>query len=509
MEEQQLHKIRDRLYKDLPFYAENLLKIRPKKGGLIPFVLNRPQRYVHEQLEKQLKETGKVRALIPKARQEGISTYVGARFYHKTTHSFGIKAYILSHQKDTTEELFNMVDTYHSSIPPMFQAKASTDNTKELVFADLEKSGYRVGTAGGEGTMGRGMTIQLLHGSEVAKWKNEAEIMSGIMEAVPDCDGSEIILESTGDGIDNMFHRMCMDAVEGKNEYQVIFIPWFWMEEYYMDTREDFSLSTDEQKYMKLYELNEGQMAWRRNKIAKLGESKFSQEYPAIISECFQIASTESLIGSDDVMAARRTNIQEKDRHSAKVLGVDPARHGGDRTAMIWRVGRTLVKKEVFTNDDLMGVVGKVVMAIREDDLDKVFLDVGGLGWGIYDRLREILGKDSGIIIGVNAGEKALDKEKYFNKRAEMWGEMNDWIKSAPCDLLDDDELMMDLTCPGYTWDSNGRLKLESKDDIRKKGRKSPDLGDALALTFSFPVNKVTRSQFYGTTDSNKGNMYV
>lgn len=498
---------RARCRNDFQFYAEHFLKIRPKSGALVPFKLNRAQRYAHELIEKQLKDTGKVRVLIPKARQEGISTYVGARFYHKVTHGLGLKAYILSHHKDTTEELFEMVDTFQSSIPELFAAKVSTNNTKELVFPDLDKSGYRVGTAGGAGTMGRGMTIQLLHGSEVAKWKNEHEIISGIMEAVPECDGSEIILESTGNGIGNMFHRMCMESLEGKNDYQVIFIPWFWMEEYYDRDYQGIVLTQEEQEYKTRYGLNDGQMKWRRKKISVLGESRFKQEYPANVAECFQTPNDDPLIDPDIIMRARKTHIQTHDHNAALVIGVDPARHGGDRTALIWRQGRVMLKKNVFTNEDLMLVINKIIKAIRDDAPDKVFLDIGGLGWGIYDVLRER--GHGNVVTAVNFGERALDSDKYFNKRAEMWGLMRDWITQEPCDLKDDDELMMDLTAPSYSYDSNSRLKLETKEAMKKRGMKSPDLGDALALTFAHPVSKLAISNMRNNNIDREGGMYV
>jgi hypothetical protein len=133
-----------------------------------------------------------------------------------------------------------------------------------------------------------------------------------------------------------------------------------------------------------------------------------------------------------------------------------------------------------------MEVAGLAVRAMKEFGIDKLFIDVGGLGAGVVDRLREL--GHGGKIMPVNGGEKPLADTEYFNKRAEMWGEMKAWMNDGPVSIPDSDALHADLTAPGYSYDSLSRLKLERKEDIMKRGLRSPDLGDALALTFAFPV---------------------
>ena len=102
--------IRRRLKDDFPHYAAKCLKIRPKKGGLIPFELNAVQRTIYERLERQLAETGRVRALILKARQPGCSTYIEGRDYWKVTHREGVRAFILTHKQEATDNLFGMAE---------------------------------------------------------------------------------------------------------------------------------------------------------------------------------------------------------------------------------------------------------------------------------------------------------------------------------------------------------------------------------------------------------------
>ncbi len=112
-----------RLVEDLPYFAVNCLKIRPKAGGLLPLTFNRVQLEVHERLEAQLRDTGRVRALILKARQPGISTYVEARFFHKITKTPGIASFILTHSQQATEAIFGITERYHSNMPEPLRLK--------------------------------------------------------------------------------------------------------------------------------------------------------------------------------------------------------------------------------------------------------------------------------------------------------------------------------------------------------------------------------------------------
>ena len=101
-------RIRKRLRDDFIHYAAKCLKIRTKKGDIATFSLNRAQLHIHQQIEAQLGQTGKVRALVLKGRQQGCSTYVGARYYHRTTHTPGLQTFILTHALDATANLYKM-----------------------------------------------------------------------------------------------------------------------------------------------------------------------------------------------------------------------------------------------------------------------------------------------------------------------------------------------------------------------------------------------------------------
>ncbi len=463
--------------KDFPRFAAGALKIRGKDGSISPLVLNQPQQYVHDCLERQLKATGKVRALILKGRQQGMSTYIEGRFMWRTTQNYGVRAFILTHEDEATKNLFEMAQRYYDNLPHP-RPVTSAANAKELHFHKLD-SGYRVGTAGNK-AVGRSSTIQLFHGSEVAFWPNASEHTAGIMQAVPALPGTEIILESTANGLGGLFHEMWQAAERGESGYQAIFVPWFWSSEYREDIPHGFKLTEEESTYQAAYGLDMEQMAWRRSKIQDLGHWKFKQEYPATASEAFQSSTTDPFIPAETIALCRKTIIED---YCRPVLGIDPARFGDDRTAIVLRRGRKLVKVFTYSGKSLMEIAGIVAKMIKDYKPAAVFIDDVGLGGGVTDRLRE-LGHD---VIPVNAGSRADEDSKYHNKRAEMWGAMLDWLKEG-AQIPDSDELHSDLAAPQYSYDSSSRLKLEKKEDMKKRGLRSPDLADALALTFAYPV---------------------
>ena len=192
-----LPKMRD----DLGLYASRCLTIRSKAGSEQQLRFNRAQAYIHEKLEEQRARTGRVRALVLKGRQQGCSTYVGARYYHHTTMRRGVRTFILTHEDAATQNLFEMVNRYHEHCPDYVKPSTGAANAKELFF-DAIDSGYKVGTAGTKG-VGRSSTIQLFHGSEVAFWPNAESHAAGVLQAVPDEEGTEVILESTANGFGN------------------------------------------------------------------------------------------------------------------------------------------------------------------------------------------------------------------------------------------------------------------------------------------------------------------
>ena len=195
-------------------------------------------------------------------------------------------------------------------------------------------------------------------------------------------------------------------------------------------------------------------------------------------------AGSMQLIGNDIVEPALGRSIHEKDYYRMpKIMGVDVARQGDDSSVICKRQGlacHNLIKLHL---DDNMVLAARVAQEVNDWKPDKVFIGQGA-GVGVIDRLRQ-LGFD---VVEVPFGSTADDSKHYANKRAEMWSRMKDWIKGGGC-LPDDKELRDDLIGPEYGFQGvTDRIILESKDDMRSRGLASPDCGDALALTFAYPV---------------------
>jgi len=218
-----------------------------------------------------------------------------------------------------------------------------------------------------------------------------------------------------------------------------------------------------------------------------MSETSFAREYLCD----FNASGDNQLISLSDVeIACSRVIKPDQIGFAAKVIGIDPARFGDDRSVIFKRQGLQAFDPHVYRGIDNMDLASRAAAIINEWQPDAVFCDAGN-GSGVIDRLRQ-LGFD---VIEVHFGGKPTNI-KYLNKRAEMWFEMREWLKLG-ASIPNITDLKQDLAAPIYWYDSAGRVQLEPKDDIKKRGLPSPDLGDALAVTFAHPVAKLTELETY------------
>ncbi|MDO5647370.1 hypothetical protein [Paracoccus sp. (in: a-proteobacteria)] len=279
--------VRRRLRDDFDYYCRHALKIRTKRAQIVPFSLNHAQRELDRAIRDQIAATGRVRIIILKARQQGLSTGVGGRLYQRVSQNTAKKAIVVTHKSDSTTALFNMTKRFFENTPAILKPSTSYSSKKEIVFDKLDSS-YMVATAGGDG-IARGETITHAHLSELAFWKESSarENLNGLLQSIPDADDTEIYIESTANGVTGPFYEMWKGAVDGTNGYYPLFIPWFLDPEYRTKPPDGFERTPEEHTLATRFDLDDAQLYWRRRKIAQNGPDLFKQEYPAVPEEAF------------------------------------------------------------------------------------------------------------------------------------------------------------------------------------------------------------------------------
>jgi hypothetical protein len=448
------------------------------------------QMMLHHFIEDIRKAGQLVRICVVKGRQQGVSTYTAARFLHKTTLNPGISVFILAHISKSTDYLFDMVKRMYTNLPDPLRPSIERSNKKELKFGKID-SEYGLGTAGAQ-DVGRGMNPHLLHLSEAAFYGNTDDLSTGLMQGVATDLNTEIIMESTANGVNNMFYNLCMKGTDPSalTRYKTLFIPWYIQAEYRETPPSRFKPSIKELELMELYNLSIEQIFWRRRKLEDEYNNdlwKFLQEYPCCLAEAFQ--STGNTLLKPEYVEKARKNQAYLDDLAPMVLGVDGSGEGADRTVLVVRQGRRVVEYEVF-NDPVkpMRLAGMVARKIDQLGLDMAFLDVA-YGYGCRDRLVEM--GYGAKTMAVHFGSEGLMPELYRNKRAQMYGFLKDWFEEGGVNIPDEDIFVRDLLMvPGFMLTtSRGLLTLPPKDQIKKDNDGiSPDIADALALTFAFPV---------------------
>jgi len=284
---------------DFARFAKEHIKIITKDSskGFVNFEFNDPQRVIHEKLEEQLASKGKVRAIILKARQQGISTYAVGRVFWKTYFNQYTRSVVMAHDTSTSDNLFTMSKDLIRNMDSNMRPEERRSNAKEIIlkspiYTDKEATGsYRLYTAGSP-EAGRGTTPTIAHLSEIAFWQHDEKILSGLFQGISQASGTEVILESTANGATGEFHRLWRGAINGENEYIPIFIPWYLTEEYRSPVSKGFIPTEEEEKLIEEYGLDYEQLNWRRIKIGETNSRKFQQEYPINPDEAFIVSGS-------------------------------------------------------------------------------------------------------------------------------------------------------------------------------------------------------------------------
>lgn len=285
------------------WFIEHLLKIRNKRQEIVLLKLNAPQERLYGQIKELRKQGIPVRMIVLKARQMGFSTVIQAIFFWAVTTARNVVALVMAHKEDASSNLFDMAKRYYDNLPERMRPMRKASNARELLFAapttappgtvGLDSS-IKVATAGGSG-VGRSFTLKLAHLSEFAFWPGDkGDTLNGIMQAVPDEEGTMVFIESTANGFDQ-FKDLWDAAVEAWNRGErdgwcPFFAAWWEMEEYRRKVPPGFVRTEEEQAMAEAYGLDDEQLAWRRwcIKVNCGGDvKKFRQEYPSSPDEAF------------------------------------------------------------------------------------------------------------------------------------------------------------------------------------------------------------------------------
>ena len=491
---------------DLPAYARSALNVLDKGDAIRRLVFNPMQMALHAALERQAAEQGVVRALVLKARQMGCSTYVAARFFrYMHLRPKGARAYLLAHEDDSAVKITRIYQRFWEFHEPALRRPRSRASDHELAF--VHGGGLESSTASTP-SGGRGGTVSLYHGSEVAFWLHAGAHATGSMQQMSTGPGTEMVLESTANGPLGAFYERYRAAEQGRGDFIALFYPWMVDPTYTREPDAGFTLSPvppnevvlSEVEYADAHGCSNAQMAWRRAKVEELGADgedghlKFSQEYPATSDEAFLGVSGQSLISPAVVQAARHrpTFIGSLERLSPLVMGLDPApAHGGSQSVLVYRRGRICYLIERL-NLDVGSLIEHVAQRFAEEDAARLCIDCSeGVGQAVYEALMR-RGGTAGKCHRVVFGAKSRDKSRFYNLRAQIWCDMATWLAEGaaiPNEVVvhGRNTLAMELLAVHTKPGSERVIQIEAKADVVKRLGRSPDGADALACTFALP----------------------
>ncbi len=511
------------ILQNFPEFVNYLLKIRSKSQSIDKFILNKEQKYIHKKIEEQKRKIGKVRILILKGRQIGSTTLCSAYNLHNMFTKRGYRSLVLAHRQSATNNIFDIIFRYLSLLPKKIKPKMRFNINKNIAF--LHNDSSIIFSTAGSKDVGRSSTINFFHGSEVAFWSNGSNHISSILMAVPDTENSTIILESTSSGANGIFYDMCMDSYNNNSIFQLIFIPWYWHIVY--QSKRKISLPKEWINYGKKYNLKKKQLVWayEQNLVLETSNNvengptlRFLQEFPGSVKEAFLSSEDNMLISSHlayknaiDNSSFKKEDIKyqftQDMKYKIRILGVDVATTGSDKTCIIDKVGNFLGFNinEQYKNVSTMEICGILINHIKNFNPDKIYIDAMGGGIGIYDRLVELGYKEKIDLIYFS--QKPSNNIRYLNKRAEMWDRLRIFLEEEKTYIIKDEKLLTQISSVKYFFNSNGQIQLEAKENIKKRLKASCDMADAAVLTFADMIKEISNNSFI-SYEQNKNNIY-
>jgi phage terminase large subunit len=218
-------------------------------------------------------------------------------------------------------------------------------------------------------------------------------------------------------------------------------------------------------------------------RVRVLGEFPKADDDTVIPYELIEAATVRDVVANPD---------------APEIWGLDVARFGTDSSCLVKRKANVVLGIQTWRNLDLMTLTGAVVAEYNAADKKpaEILVDSIGLGAGVVDRLQELKLPARGI----NVSESPAMGNTYANLRAELWYKTKAWLEKRDCKIPNNERLVGELAAIRYGFTSNGKLKIESKEEMRKRGLPSPDVADALVLSFSSDAGVALYGTSYTST---------
>ncbi len=478
--------------KTLPHVANQHYKITVKGAGLKTLCFTLIQLRLLFLMQKLLEVRKRANIVVVKPRQIMSTTLFNSAEFHMSYNIEGLKTLILTHRAKVSTEVFENLKRFQEKMPSEMKMETTQNNDYKISWKN--DSEISVGTAGTDS--GRGFPCLILHLSELGRFRNRhvMDVQEGAMQAHASAEeGAIMIGESTSGGEGNYFHEIAKKGYKNsKSSWFTAFFGFNEMPEYRLPPPPKWVPDSEEVQLMKEHGLDMQQIYWRHVKLhdqMRGNLTAFQREYPLTFEEAFSSAEGKLI---DSVVLLNAINSQSVPNPALPlILGVDPAGKG-DRTALVYRQGYVITDYEVFNKMDDVTLANIVLDRVHKLGVDHVFIDMG-YGHGTYHLIRT-LGFFN--ITGVHFGGKPNNPMLYFNKRAEMAGNFQDWIEEGPSSMggvarvPDKEEFLRDIRMvPDLEYAADGgKFKLVSKEEIKAELGKSPDIFDASILTFAHPV---------------------
>lgn len=340
---------------DFYLFAERNLQILDKlSGAIVPFKMNWAQKKLVDTVLDDIAHNRPVRYIILKARQMGFSTVIEALGYWWTTTHKNIKSVVMAHEEDASVNLYNMFKRYFENCNWRYQPLRKYNTQKGLYFdsEDKEKDsikahvascatpescgqshkirglGSSIKTLVAKDGKGRSSTIHFFHGSEVAFWKANADVVSSAVQAVPMAPGTFVFLESTANGVGGYFYDEWQSAKKGESNLKPLFFAWHEHDEYEIEGVIGSGYDDEEKTLLELFKESgypksswDRKVLWRRakKKEFRTDPQKFYQEYPKDDMEAF-LASGRPVFDIDQLLLMERFSKTYKPMYGAIIV---------------------------------------------------------------------------------------------------------------------------------------------------------------------------------------------